>query len=541
LKLPKLFGKKKDDEDDFDDDIDEEEFDIDDLDDHIGEMETTVVEDDEDLTGNYASGPVSADDPDDDPDDDHDEVMVGSDDVIENPFEGIDDEYDDDLDDDEEYEDEDDESSRKKALIFATIGGGVVITSVLGGVGWFMLSSPDDSVIAASDDPGRVELAMPAPPGSLNSTLGNVTNAVVGESTQAGQLVMPAPATGAQRQIPAQTNADEPSATEPMVDPSATDATAPAGGLNSLNSLNTNQSAGGVVVASVSNAALARLPDHPSAADQSQALSPAPVAALIEDKQDIGQLPVIASNGAQPWQVYARPVDPGITAPRIAIMFEGIGLSRQASLGVINKLPPEISFVLSPYGRNLNDWVFRSRLAGHELFMSLPMESENFPVEDAGPLALDTRIQLAENRRRMETVMASAQGYVGLVTMMGSRFMKADGQVRRVLEDVKARGLMFVVGGNRRRNEVFPVATELNLPRLESEKYIDDEPRIQQIRESLDRLESLAKERGAVLAMARPYPVTIKSVLDWIATLPDKGIILVPASSVATLSPSQGG
>jgi polysaccharide deacetylase 2 family uncharacterized protein YibQ len=41
--------------------------------------------------------------------------------------------------------------------------------------------------------------------------------------------------------------------------------------------------------------------------------------------------------------------------------------------------------------------------------------------------------------------------------------------------------------------------------------------------------------------MARPYPVTIKSVLDWIATLPDKGIILVPASSVATLSPSQGG
>lgn len=537
MKLPKLFGKKKDDEDDFDDDIDEEEFDIDDLDDHVGEMETTVVEEDEDLTGNYGSGPVSEDDK----DDDHDEVMIGSDDTIENPFDGVDDEFDDDLDDDEEYED-DDESSRRKALIFAAIGGFVVITSVLGGVGWFMFSSPDDSVIAASNDPGRVELAMPAPPGSLNSSLGDATNDLAGEAAAASQSAESAPATGAENEIPAQTTADEASAAEPMVDPAAADATAPAGGLNSLNSLNTNQSAGGgVVVASVSNAALARLPDHPSAADQSQALSPAPVAALVEDKEDIGQLPVIASNGAQPWQVYARPVDPGITAPRIAIMFEGVGLSRQASLGVINKLPPEVSFVLSPYGRNLNDWVFRSRLAGHELFMSLPMESEDFPVEDAGPLALDTRIQFAENQRRMETVMASAQGYVGLVTMMGSRFMKADGQVRRVLEDVKARGLMLVVGGNRRRNEVFPIATELNLPRVESEKYIDDEPRIQQIRESLDRLESLAKERGAVLAMARPYPVTIKSVLDWIATLPDKGIILVPASSVAALSPTQGG
>jgi polysaccharide deacetylase 2 family uncharacterized protein YibQ len=537
LKLPKLFGKKKDDEDDFDDDFDEEEFDMDDLDDHIGEMETMVVEEDEDLTGNYGSGPVSENDR----NDDHDEVMIGSDDTIENPFDGVDDEYDDDLDDDQEYED-DDESSRKKALIFAAIGGLVVITSVLGGVGWFMFSSPDESVIAASDDPGRVELAMPAPPGSLNSSLGGDTGGVASGAASASQSEGLAPATGAENETPAQVAADQPSAAEPMVDPAAADATAPAGGLNSLNSLNTNQSAGGgVIVASVSNAALARLPDHPSAGDQSQALSPAPVAALIEDKKDIGQLPVIASNGAQPWQVYARPVDPGITAPRIAIMFEGIGLSRQASLGVINKLPPEISFVLSPYGRNLNDWVFRSRLAGHELFMSLPMESEDFPVEDAGPLALDTRIQWAENQRRMETVMASAQGYVGLVTMMGSRFMKADGQVRRVLEDIKARGLMFVVGGNRRRNEMFPIATELNLPRVESEKYIDDEPRIQQIRESLDRLESLAKERGAVLAMARPYPVTIKSVLDWIATLPDKGIVLVPVSSVATLSPTQGG
>ena len=538
MKLPKLFGKKKEDEDDFDDDIDEEEFDIDDLDDHIDEMETTVLEEDEDLTGNYGSGSVSADDQ----DDDHDEVMIGSDDTIENPFDGVDDEYDDDLDDDEEYEDEDDASSRKKALIFAAIGGVVVITSVLGGVGWFMFSSPDDSVIAASNDPGRVELAMPAPPGSLNSSLSDDTNEALGNSALAAQSGEPAAAVELETANPAPITADQAPAAEPMVDPAAADATTPAGGLNSLNSLNTNQSAGGgVIVASVSNAALARLPDHPSAADQSQALSPAPVAALLEDKKDIGPLPVIASNGAQPWQVYARPVDPGITVPRIAIMFEGIGLSRQASLGVINKLPPEISFVLSPYGRNLNDWVFRSRLAGHELFMSLPMESEDFPVEDAGPLALDTRIQLAENQRRMETVMASAQGYVGLVTMMGSRFMKADGQVRRVLEDVKARGLMFVVGGNRRRNEVFPIATELNLPRVESEKYIDDEPRIQQIRESLDRLESLAKERGAVLAMARPYPVTIKSVLDWIATLPDKGIILVPASSVATLSPTQGG
>ena len=531
MKFPKLFGKK-DDSDDFDDDLDEDEVDIDDLDDHVSGLDKST--DDEDLSGNYASGPVK--------DEDDEEEMIGSNESIKNPFDGIEDEFDDDYEDDDEDEDEDEEdeeSSRKKALIFAAIGGAVVLMSVIGGASWFIFSSSDDAVVAAKNDPGRVELAMPAPLGSLNSALSTEPTAV---ETSTEQTVSSSISPTDSAQPGGNTPDGEIDKSEAMLDPAATAATAPAGGLNSLNSLNTTQSAGGgVVVASVSEAALARLPDHPSAADQSQALSPAPTVGLIEEKKDIGKLPRIASDGAQPWQVYARPVDPGITTPRIAILFEGIGLSRQASLGVINKLPPEISFVMSPYGRNLNDWVFRARLAGHELFMSLPMESEKFPVEEAGPLALDTRVQLAENQRRMETVMASAQGYVGLVTMMGSRFMKAEGQVRRVLQDVKSRGLMFVVGGKKSRNEVFPIATDLNLPRVESEMYIDSEPRIQQIRENLDRLESLAKERGSVLAMARPYPVTIKSVLDWIATLPDKGVILVPASSVATLTSNQGG
>lgn len=533
MKFPKLFGKK-DKDDDFDDDIDEDEFDINDLDDHVGELDTKVIDGDEDLSGNYASGPV------DDDKADHEEEMIGSNDSIKNPFDGIDDEFDDD--DDHEYEDDDDEdeeTSRKKALIFAAVGGAVVLISVIGGAAWVMFSNPEDTVVAAADDPGRVELAMPGPPGSLNSAISSEleTPALpIAQDTSSPAAAAESTQSTADAQEKTETQS------EAMVDPTAPTAPEAAGSLNSLNNLNATQTiGGGVVVASVSEAALARLPDHPSAADQSQALSPAPVSALVEEKKDIGKLPRIASNGAQPWQVYARPVDPGNTTPRIALLFEGIGLSRQASLGVINKLPPEVSFVLSPYGRNLNDWVFRSRLAGHELFMSLPMESEDFPVEDAGPLALDTRIQLVENQRRLETVMASAQGYVGLVTMMGSRFMKADGQVRRVLQDVKARGLMFVVGGTKARNGVFPIATELNLPRVESEMYIDNEPRIQQIRENLDRLESLAKERGSVLAMARPYPVTIKSVLDWIATLPGKGVILVPASSVATLTPNQGG
>lgn len=519
MKLPKLFGKKNRDDDD-------EDFDEDDL--EIADLEDMDIDEDADKSGTpVRDGTIERDD---EPDVLEDEVMVGGDDKLDNPFDDVDD---DEFDDEEEDDEEDEGDSRRKAIFFAAIGAVVLLSSALGGLGWWYFSS--DTPEAAKEDPNRIELAMPAPPGSLNAGGGQIVNSTAesGEAQSTPALPatnndVPTPSTVTEGAAPVNNDAATPEAT---VAPAA----APSLSMNSLNSLGAPQSGGGIVVPAIVNAALARIPDQPTAADQSQALANAPIKALLEEKPGIGQLPKIANTGAQPWQVYARPIDPGITLPRVAIMIEGIGLSRQASLAAINKLPPEISMVLSPYGRDLEDWVFRSRLAGHEVYMSVPMESEHFPMEDAGPLALDTQIQVAENQRRLDTVMASAGGYVGLVSFMGSRFMKAEGQIKKLLETVKDRGLMFVIGGNRTRNDAAPIAADMAVVRAESEFYLDDTPSIQTIRTNLDRAVSLAKDRETILVMARPYPVTISSILDWVKTIPDTGIVLVPASAVATV------
>ena len=516
MKLPKLFGKKK--RDDEGDDFDEDDL-------EIADLEEMDLDDD---TGTSAA-PIRQDT--EEPDILEEEVMVGGDDKLENPFDGVD--GDDEFDDDDDDEEGEEDGSRRKAILFAVVGAVVLLSSAIGGLGWWYFSS--DTPEAAKDDPNRIELAMPAPPGSLNATGGQSLNSMAdGDGTQS--MAMPAAANDAPS-LPTTSEGAAPAnneATPPETAMAAPEA-APAISMNSLNSLGAQQTGDGIVVPAVVNAALARIPDQPTAADQSQALANAPIKALLEEKPGIGQLPKIANTGAQPWQVYARPIDPGVTLPRVAIMIEGIGLSRQASLAAINKLPPEISMVLSPYGRDLEDWVFRSRLAGHEVFMSVPMESEHFPMDDAGPLALDTQIQVAENQRRLDTVMASAGGYVGLVSFMGSRFMKAEGQIKKLLETVKDRGLMFVIGGNRTRNDAAPIAADMAVVRAESEFYLDDTPSIQTIRTNLDRAVSLAKDREVILVMARPYPVTISSILDWVKTIPDTGIILVPASAVATV------
>lgn len=544
MKLPKLFGKKKEDEEDFDeDDFDIEEIDGDDLDDDIDdELEEAVsassaaaaaVDDDEDGDTEIVQEEDDAHDDDDhheiDEDDDEEHEMVGEDGAGENPFDDMDDEFDFEEDDEDE---EDEADSRKKAIVFAAFGFAVLFLSILGGAGWWFFSGDSEPAVVENEPrPGVVSLDMPAAPGSLNARISTLNSAASGET-------VPAEGSASAETTPVEA---PPVAESNSFAPTATDAAAPAATMNSLNSLNSvggsNSAGGGMVIPAVASAAMGLIPDQASAADQSRALSKAPIKALLEEKDGIGDLPKIGANGSKPWQVYARPLDPSITAPKIALMIEGVGLSRQASLGAINKLPAEVSIVLSPYARDLDDWVFRARLAGHEVYISMPMESEDFPLEDAGPLALDTRIQLAENERRLDTVMASAGGYVGLVTMMGSRFMKADNQLREVIKTINGRGLMFVIGGVRSRNGALSIAKELNIAYAESEMYVDAVPRIQQIRTSLDRLEAMAKERGSIIATARPYPVSIKNILDWIATIKDKGVALVPVSAVATVPP----
>lgn len=533
MKLPKLFGKKKD------EDIDEDEFEIAELDDDLDDELNEAL-------GSTSSASASAVRESKAPAEkvtEHadDEEMVGVGDAVVNPF--------DDDDDDDEYEDDDDEyedeaSDKKKAIIFAAAGFGVLLLSILGGAGWWFFSdTPTDKAASHEKRPGSVELAMPAPPGSLNARL-SAPNLNTMVEASAGGVQQTAPEPSASVTTQGNTSVNTPDGTGQATETATPFAQESAGAapVTSLNSLNnsgslggSNSVGGGMVVSAVASSAMGRIADQPTAADQSQALSGAPVKALIEEKDGIGKLPKISSKGAIPWQVYSRPTDPGITGPKIALMIEGVGLSRQASLGAINKLPPAVSMVLNPYARDLNDWVFRSRLAGHEVFVSLPMESEDFPLEDAGPLALDTRIQLAENQRRLDTVMASAGGYVGLVSFMGSRFMKAEVQMRKLFKTFGDRGVMFVIGGNRTRNDALTISKELKLVYGESEMYIDDIPSIQQIRTNLDRIESIAKDRGSVMATARAYPVTIKSILDWAETLKDKGVVLVPVSAIATI------
>ncbi|MCW8861024.1 MAG: divergent polysaccharide deacetylase family protein [Rhodospirillales bacterium] len=284
----------------------------------------------------------------------------------------------------------------------------------------------------------------------------------------------------------------------------------------------------GVVVPAVSVGAY----DKIARIDNVEPLPAAPIPELTETTAE-GPLPKVAADGRKPWQVYARPFDARDDRPRISIVVTGLGLSNEATRAAIQRLPPDITLAFSPYGRSLDRWIPDARNAGHEVFLTLPMEPQSFPLDDPGPLAMLTSVPSTMNIQRLDGVMGKGSGYVGLVTEMGSQFSDSEKHLKPIMETLRDRGLMLVDAGDQNVSKAPAMASELGVPRAIVNIVLDNDPAPEAIRARLAELESVAKEYFVAIAIAQPYPSTIAVLREWSMTVKDRNIALAPLSASA--------
>lgn len=245
-----------------------------------------------------------------------------------------------------------------------------------------------------------------------------------------------------------------------------------------------------------------------------------------------GPLPMIGSDGRQPWRVYARPFDAAEKRPRIALVIYGLGVSIAATEAAIQGLPGAISLAFSPYGDDLRTWIGKARAAGHEALIMAPMEPNNYPAFDPGPQALLTALDPKQNAERLEWMLGRATAYVGVATVMGARFTSTRRQITPVLRALKSRGLMFL--DSRGGGVLSEVVGEIGLPFAASAFFIDEVAARGTIDQRLDELERLARQTGRAIGLGFPYPVTLERVAAWSQKIESRGIVLAPISALAS-------
>lgn len=262
-------------------------------------------------------------------------------------------------------------------------------------------------------------------------------------------------------------------------------------------------------------------------------LAPAPDKRLVERTRH-GLLPKIGSDGATPAQVYARPLGPapaGKPAGRIAILVGGLGISQSSTSEAIARLPGPVSLAFAPYGADLEKTVQRARGEGHEVFLQVPMEPFDYPDNDPGPHTLLTGQKGSDNLDRLQWVLGRFSGYVGIVNFLGGRLTADDLALTPLLRELAGRGLMVVDDGSSPRSLLASAAAKAQIPALKADLSLDTVPRPESIDKELQRLETLARDQGAVVATASALPVTIERITRWARTLEGKNLVLVPVSA----------
>jgi len=231
------------------------------------------------------------------------------------------------------------------------------------------------------------------------------------------------------------------------------------------------------------------------------------------------------------WLAYATPFAPAGDRPRIAVVVTGLGPSPAAARAAI-RLPASVTLGFASYTRDLQRWIDLARAAGHEVLLDVPMEPETYPRDDPGPLPLLTSLSIAENLKRLDWHLSRASGYIGVTHDMGSRFTASTEDMRPILTDVRARGLMFLDARTARHSVGDAVAAALNVPRVANDRFIDAQAARPAIDKEFRVIERIARRDGEAVAIGHAFPVTLDMLNVWLGGLAKGGFALAPLSAV---------
>jgi len=233
------------------------------------------------------------------------------------------------------------------------------------------------------------------------------------------------------------------------------------------------------------------------------------------------------------WQRHAVPVEPAAGRPRIAIVLDDLGPGRAAALMAI-ALPGPLTLAFLPYAEALPALTAEARAAGHELLVHMPMEPLDLAGNNPGPYALLTDLPLDEIRRRLVWGLQRFEGFVGINNHMGSAFSSFEPGLALVMEELAARGLLFLdsrtVGGSLGEG----IALAEGVPALGRDVFLDNDPDDPAaIWAQLRLTEQIAASRGQAVAIGHPHPATLAALAAWLPEVVARGYQLVPVSALA--------
>ncbi|MEM9384053.1 MAG: divergent polysaccharide deacetylase family protein [Pseudomonadota bacterium] len=225
--------------------------------------------------------------------------------------------------------------------------------------------------------------------------------------------------------------------------------------------------------------------------------------------------------------------------PAVAFVIDDMGYSLEEVEQVLALEGPVAVAVLpdTPYAAPV---ATRVGAAGREVLLHQPMAPRN-GERNPGPRVLTLEMSAYELDAMLTENLARVPGAVGMNGHMGSLLTTHADVMREVMRLLRRRGDLFFVDSFTHPQSVgLRQARRHGLLATRRDVFLDHDPREAAVREQLDRLRRLARERGSALAIGHPGTPTLRLLRTAIPALREEGYrVLSVRELIALQSPQQ--
>lgn len=257
----------------------------------------------------------------------------------------------------------------------------------------------------------------------------------------------------------------------------------------------------------------------------------APVPGLYENTS-AGMLPMVRKEDSlTPFEAYKRPFVKTSDKPLLSIIFFDAGLSRKMTEGLIENFPPEVTLSLSPYSRDLKLLTDVARQNGHEVWLTLPMETKNYPLNDPGPSTLLVNASVEQNKNRLNAVLSSTQGYAGFVSQKDHVFKREDANVNPAIREIFDRGLAVLDSNPSLYSFVGDIASQHDYPNAKNNFWLDDDLTPMGLNQKIRQMIEYGESGDNLVVMLHTTPASVKALQKFLHSAAAEKFQLAPVSA----------
>jgi len=218
-------------------------------------------------------------------------------------------------------------------------------------------------------------------------------------------------------------------------------------------------------------------------------------------------------------------------APKIAIVIDDLGGENHLFKELLEwDIPITFSILpFTPYSKTVAEEAHRR---GREIILHLPMEPYGYPKVRPGEGVLLEEMNEERLRAQLSKDLDAVPFIKGVSNHMGSRLMEDPEKIKIILSELKDRDLFFLDSRTTSRTVGLKTAQSLGLKSIERSFFLDHFQDEKEIHQEIEDMIRFSLSTGKAVGIGHPHPSTLKSIKELIPKMKEKGVEVVPLSSL---------